>query len=224
VTLLFGLIRVLKLNNDVHQSIFVVVVVVPACGGTRLASSGKIRSPDWPKQLLLDNNNNGSTVVVDLDASMEMNEILVDSTADGVAMAGPLAEAHKILKQGRKGYRCEWRISATHGERISLNITALNVFKPPPSIADNGGGSSCLQDYVEVRDGYWQKSPLLGRFCGGSVLPEPITLMSKASRMLITYNTERIRPKYYGFLAEYQGNYIHLFIYIYTYTSVYSRN
>lgn len=50
------------------------------------------------------------------------------------------------------GERCEWRITATHGERIVLNITELDVFK----------GDNCKYDYVEIRDGYWHKSPLLG--------------------------------------------------------------
>ena len=52
------------------------------------------------------------------------------------------------------GERCEWRITATHGERIVLNITELDVFK----------GDNCKYDYVEIRDGYWHKSPLLGLF------------------------------------------------------------
>lgn len=51
-----------------------------------------------------------------------------------------------------EGERCEWRITATHGERIVLNITELDVFK----------GENCKYDYVEIRDGYWHKSPLLG--------------------------------------------------------------
>lgn len=52
-----------------------------------------------------------------------------------------------------EGERCEWRITATHGERIVLNITELDIFK----------GDNCKQDYLEVRDGYWHRSPLLGK-------------------------------------------------------------
>ena len=47
---------------------------------------------------------------------------------------------------------CQWRISATHGEKIVLNITSLDI-------PDNVG---CDGDYLEVRDGHWIKSPLLG--------------------------------------------------------------
>uniref|UniRef100_A0A1B0DKZ2 CUB domain-containing protein n=1 Tax=Phlebotomus papatasi TaxID=29031 RepID=A0A1B0DKZ2_PHLPP len=52
--------------------------------------------------------------------------------------------------------RCEWRITATHGEKIVLNITDLDIFK----------SNNCRTDYLEIRDGYWHKSPILGRFCG----------------------------------------------------------
>ena len=47
---------------------------------------------------------------------------------------------------------CQWRISATHGEKIVLNISSLDI----PQTQD------CEGDYVEVRDGHWLKSPLLG--------------------------------------------------------------
>lgn len=48
---------------------------------------------------------------------------------------------------------CQWRISATHGEKIILNITALDI---PET-------SSCETDYLEVRDGYYVKSEILGK-------------------------------------------------------------
>ncbi|EEC03383.1 hypothetical protein IscW_ISCW016868 [Ixodes scapularis] len=51
-----------------------------------------------------------------------------------------------------EGEHCEWRITATHGERIVLNVTELDIYE-----SDN-----CETDYIEVRDGYWHKSPLLG--------------------------------------------------------------
>lgn len=51
------------------------------------------------------------------------------------------------------GERCEWRITATHGERIVLNITELDILK----------SDQCSTDYLEIRDGYWHKSPLLGK-------------------------------------------------------------
>ena len=48
---------------------------------------------------------------------------------------------------------CQWRISATHGEKIHLNITSLNL---PQS-------DSCENDYLEVRDGHYALSNLIGK-------------------------------------------------------------
>uniref|UniRef100_A0A8C9FGP5 Metalloendopeptidase n=1 Tax=Pavo cristatus TaxID=9049 RepID=A0A8C9FGP5_PAVCR len=47
---------------------------------------------------------------------------------------------------------CIWRISVTPGEKIVLNFTTMDLYK----------SSLCWYDYIEVRDGYWRKSPLLG--------------------------------------------------------------
>ncbi|CAH2008151.1 unnamed protein product [Acanthoscelides obtectus] len=87
--------------------------------------------------------------------------------------------------------RCEWRISATHGEKIILNITSLDIEKSP----------DCKTDYIEIRDGYWHKSPLLGLFCGiGQFHP----ILSTGSRMLITYVAKN--PKgHRGFTANYEA-------------------
>lgn len=56
-----------------------------------------------------------------------------------------------VLEGG--GVRCEWRIMATHGEKILLNITELDLYK----------SESCRTDYLEIRDGYWHKSPVIGK-------------------------------------------------------------
>ena len=68
------------------------------------------------------------------------------------------------------GERCEWRISATHGEKIILNITELDL---PASAA-------CERDYLEVRDGHWLKSPLLGTHAPR--LPAPCCAVSHVRR------------------------------------------
>ncbi|KAI8771823.1 bone morphogenetic protein 1 [Biomphalaria glabrata] len=84
---------------------------------------------------------------------------------------------------------CQWRISATHGEKIVLNITKLDIPK----------SYSCENDYLEVRDGHYIKSPLLGRFCGDSV-PETLT---SGTRMWIEYKSRSGLGN--GFEAQYEA-------------------
>ncbi|CAG2171053.1 unnamed protein product [Oppiella nova] len=66
-----------------------------------------------------------------------------------------------------EGEHCEWRITATHGEKIVLNVTDLDIYE-----SDN-----CETDFLEIRDGYWPKSPLLA-LCGGEINAEEGTLQS----------------------------------------------
>ena len=63
---------------------------------------------------------------------------------------------------------CQWRISATHGEKIVLNLTQLDL---PASY-------NCQMDYLEVRDGYYIKSPLLGTGCGGVMVIVVISIVA----------------------------------------------
>lgn len=62
--------------------------------------------------------------------------------------------------------------------------------------------NNCETDYLEVRDGYYFKSPLIGRFCG-KVSNEMITTQS--SRMLLTYVNTHRSEGYRGFKAEFEG-------------------
>lgn len=95
--------------------------------------------------------------------------------------------------------RCEWRITATHGERIVLNITHLDIFK----------SNNCRSDYLEIRDGYWHKSTILGKFCGTGKINELIT--STGSRMLLTYITSSGQAHRKGFAASYEGKLVYWF-------------
>lgn len=63
------------------------------------------------------------------------------------------SSTHPNSSPSVEGERCEWRITATHGERIVLNITSLDIYK----------SDYCKADYLEIRDGYWHKSPVLGK-------------------------------------------------------------
>lgn len=91
----------------------------------------------------------------------------------------------------RESIICEWRIQATHGEKIILNVTQLDIEK----------STNCSTDYIEIRDGYWHHSTRLGLFCGTG---QYTNIVSTASRMLVTYRAKNFRGRK-GFLANYEG-------------------
>ncbi|XP_020563357.1 bone morphogenetic protein 1 isoform X2 [Oryzias latipes] len=71
---------------------------------------------------------------------------------------------------------CVWRISVTPGEKIVLNFTSMDLFR----------SHLCWYDYVEVRDGFWRKAPLRGRFCGDAL---PDTIVSTDSRLWVEFRS-----------------------------------
>ncbi|KAJ3641013.1 hypothetical protein Zmor_027542 [Zophobas morio] len=108
--------------------------------------------------------------------------------ANSATFSSPSYLNHNAPEDGEK---CDWRITATHGEKIVLNITDLDIEKSP----------DCSTDYIEIRDGYWYKSPLLGKFCGTGKLD---SITSTGSRMLISYVAKNPNG-HRGFTANYEA-------------------
>lgn len=86
---------------------------------------------------------------------------------------------------------CDWRISVTPGQRISLNFTAFGLKR----------SAKCKDEYVEVRDGHSRTAPLIGKFCGKK---DPPPLMSTGSRLWIRYSSGDAETRQ-GFKASYKG-------------------
>lgn len=65
--------------------------------------------------------------------------------------------------------------------------------------------NNCRTDYLEIRDGYWHKSPILGRYCGSGKIMELIK--SSSSRMLLTLVTTYRQNGLRGFAASFECEY-----------------
>ncbi|KAM7538912.1 hypothetical protein Aperf_G00000048657 [Anoplocephala perfoliata] len=106
---------------------------------------------------------------------------------------------------------CQWRIIGAMGERIRLNFTLLDIFQQPDELKTVGGSGltlsqgpshlACTNDYVEVRDGYYSGSPLIGRYCGNTLPP---MIISTKSRLWIEYRRSS-NSRSNGFVAEYEA-------------------
>ncbi|EDV30246.2 uncharacterized protein Dana_GF23044 [Drosophila ananassae] len=86
---------------------------------------------------------------------------------------------------------CEWRITATNGERVLLHIQQLHLLS----------SEDCSQDYLEIRDGYWHRSPLVRRLCGNASRE---VIATQTSRMLINYVNRNAGKGYRGFKARFE--------------------
>ncbi|KAF7489415.1 Tolloid-like protein 1 [Sarcoptes scabiei] len=91
-----------------------------------------------------------------------------------------------------EGEYCEWRITGTHGERIIINITDIDIYET----------NNCENGYLEIRDGYWFKSPLIGKYCGQGEIQT--AMMSKGHRLLISYMATPNQHNHRGFNMTYE--------------------
>ncbi|XP_072939478.1 tolloid-like protein 1 [Epargyreus clarus] len=88
--------------------------------------------------------------------------------------------------------RCEWRIVATHGERVVLNITEIDIHK----------SDGCWSEWVEVWDGYMPNAPVLTRICGSGKGP---IMRSTGSRLTVVYQPGPRSKPHRGFRAHYEA-------------------
>jgi len=89
------------------------------------------------------------------------------------------------------GLSCVWRISVTPGEKIVVRFRSLEVFN----------SKNCYYDHLVIHDGHWQRSPLIGRYCGRKT---PVEILSKSSRLWIRFQTiSNFRGA--GFHLEYEA-------------------
>ncbi|XP_054747410.1 dorsal-ventral patterning protein tolloid [Anastrepha obliqua] len=136
-----------------------------SCGRTYQENSGQIDSPHYKYS----------------QAAVQASNV-VDEGGSGDS---EVSDFDKSLE------KCEWRITATNGERIVLQIHEVHLLE----------STNCSVDYLEIRDGYWNKSPVIKRLCG-NVTAE--TVESNSSRILINYVNQNANKGFRGFSAEYQ--------------------
>lgn len=113
----------------------------------------------------------------------ECGRTLLERSGTFVSPGFPKSQKYKL---------CEWRISVTPGERISLNFTAFGLRR---------GSVKCRDEYVEVRDGHSRTAPLIGRYCGRK---RPRAIWSTGSRLWVRYSSGAAETRQ-GFKASYKA-------------------
>uniref|UniRef100_A0A8B9GL35 Cubilin n=1 Tax=Amazona collaria TaxID=241587 RepID=A0A8B9GL35_9PSIT len=86
---------------------------------------------------------------------------------------------------------CIYTITVEMNKQIVLNFTDFTL----------EGNKRCTQDYVEIRDGGYETSPSLGRYC--STDPPPL-IISHSNKLWIKFVSDRFGTRK-GFSAEWDG-------------------
>ncbi|XP_001377380.2 cubilin [Monodelphis domestica] len=74
---------------------------------------------------------------------------------------------------------CIYRITVETGHQIALHFTNFSL--------DAAVGTSCIEDYVEIKDGGHEESPSLGIFCG---INKPPMIISHSNKLWIKFKTD----------------------------------
>ncbi|KAL5010260.1 hypothetical protein ScPMuIL_012565 [Solemya velum] len=85
--------------------------------------------------------------------------------------------------------RCIWTIIASEGNQIRLNITDFML----------EGNRDCRYDGLEIRNGGYSNSPLLGKYCGTSI---DNILVSHSNKLWLKFQSDSSRT-HSGFRIEY---------------------
>ncbi|KAL7058404.1 hypothetical protein AAHC03_017265 [Spirometra sp. Aus1] len=164
----------------------------PSCGQTLLEFSGTFASPHAEAIRQTADAN-------DRQQGSELSSQQTNKSQESEETVLHGAEKHPVF--------CQWRIVADREERIRLEFTHMDMTLPANiaqsndshPITTSNDSRHCIEEFVEVRDGYYSGSPLIGRYCGTNLPP---TLVSLSSRMLIEY-TRSAGQRSTGFVAKY---------------------
>ncbi|XP_072010324.1 cubilin [Engystomops pustulosus] len=85
---------------------------------------------------------------------------------------------------------CVYTISAAVNKQIRLNFTSFTI----------ESSTSCTKDYVEIRDGGYETSPLLGRFCR----ERPPVIISHSNKLWVKFRSDSSFT-YKGFEAHWDS-------------------
>ncbi|KAL0271771.1 UNVERIFIED_CONTAM: hypothetical protein PYX00_008763 [Menopon gallinae] len=82
------------------------------------------------------------------------------------------------------GIACSWVIHVKNGHKISLNITDFDLERP--FVFEE---KKCKFDYLEIRDGGYVSSPLIGRFCGSNI---PRQILSQSNNLYLEFGSDNL--------------------------------
>ena len=72
---------------------------------------------------------------------------------------------------------CSWKIIASRGERIYLFILDIDIER----------GTNCPHDYIEIQNGYFALTGVIGRLCGTS---QNSTIVSYQQNLIVRFVTD----------------------------------
>ncbi|XP_076766726.1 cubilin [Xylocopa sonorina] len=86
---------------------------------------------------------------------------------------------------------CTWTIQAPNKRRIVLNVTHFELERH----------TNCFFDYLEIRNGGYGTSPLIGKFCGTNI---PTEIISQTNQLYLKFSSDSTRS-FSGFSIDWDS-------------------
>ncbi|KAM7237074.1 hypothetical protein CapIbe_011318 [Capra ibex] len=140
-------------------------------------SLGRYCGKSIPPSLTSNDNSLMLTFVADSDLAYEGFLINYETTDASAACLNDYTEESGTFTSPNfprfypNNLECIYRITVESSRQIALHFTNFSL--------EDAIGSTCVADYVEIRNGGYENSPLLGQYCGSNSPPRIISHSNK---------------------------------------------
>ncbi|XP_058153894.1 cubilin [Dasypus novemcinctus] len=139
------------------------------------------------------------TFVADLDLAREGFSIDYEAIDESAVCSEDFTEESGTLTSPGfpqaypSSQACTYRITVPTGQQIALHFTNFSL--------EEAIGGACV-DFVEIRDGGYETSPLLGRYCGSNIPPR---IISHSNKLWLQFKSDPFDTRS-GFSAYWDGS------------------
>ncbi|XP_040824205.1 cubilin [Ochotona curzoniae] len=127
--------------------------------------------------------------VIEYEALDESEVCIEDYTEESGTLTSP-----NFPNNYPNNLNCIYRITVETGKQISLHFTNFSL--------EESYFGACVGDFVEIRDGGYENSPLLGEYCGSNLPPR---IISHSNKLWLRFKSDMLFSES-GFSAHWDGS------------------
>ncbi|XP_005856789.1 PREDICTED: cubilin, partial [Myotis brandtii] len=163
-------------------------------------SLGRYCGKSVPPSLISSNSSLTLVFVADSDLAYEGFLIEYESTnASAVCLKDYTEESGTFTSPNfpnnyPNNWQCIYRITVGTSQQIALHFTNFSL--------EENYGAECLGDFVEIKDGGYETSPLLGKYCGSTTPPR---IISHSNKLWLQFKSDIVVSSS-GFSAYWDGS------------------
>ncbi|MBZ3891922.1 Cubilin [Sciurus carolinensis] len=161
---------------------------------------GRFCGKSIPPSLTSSTNSIMLIFVADADLAYEGFSITYEEIDTSAACLEDYTDASGIISSPNfpenypNDWECIYRITVETQQQIALHFTNFSL--------EEGFNGNCIGDFVEIRDGGYENSPTLGKYCGSNLPP---SIISHSNKLWLKFKSDMIISES-GFSAYWDGS------------------